>query len=492
MITRDDEDAFFRDPNHIPVSWRVSNWKDDRFSLGSWSQLAVNYSPDDRVQMGKKISDNLIFAGEACNGDMPSMVHGAAESGINAARLLCGRNCDDGGSDVSVVVIGAGAAGIYAAKELQQQGSVTILEARDRIGGRVNSASLDCPTDCAGSDSPVVDMGATWLQQYPQNFLAEYATKDLHLDVIPSDFHAALCASSDGQVLGDLHQLVEDISCRVACIVRGGDDGETAAGMDSEDRTWDMPLSDALGAALNSLPLEERHRGELAIAGDINIDLGFDLRRTSALWALEELGIGNNDHYIKQGYSSILNAAASGLDIRLGKVVSSIDYSNPELVRVRTEDGDEFCAQKCICTLPIGVLHSGSVSFHPPLPFSHMKALSGIQPALCEKVILRYERRWWPTTQGGIIRWYNTASGNTGCYGDTEGSHRKEYSPLVLDWVEWLDMTDGLGVPVVMGFCAGPENLQRYHHGTDEDIALAASKAFEKWAWYAMMNRKVM
>jgi monoamine oxidase len=57
--------------------------------------------------------------------------------------------------DYSVIVIGAGASGMGAAKELKTQGcNVTVLEARNRTGGRINTENM-------GANK--VDMGASWI-----------------------------------------------------------------------------------------------------------------------------------------------------------------------------------------------------------------------------------------------------------------------------------------------------------------------------------------
>ncbi len=59
-------------------------------------------------------------------------------------------------SDTDVLVVGAGLSGLYAARLLQQAGlSVAVLEARDRVGGRVLSQRL--------ADGTTVDLGAQWI-----------------------------------------------------------------------------------------------------------------------------------------------------------------------------------------------------------------------------------------------------------------------------------------------------------------------------------------
>ena len=71
-------------------------------------------------------------------------------------------------SDVDVAVIGAGAAGIGAARRLHEAGavSVLVLEARDRVGGRVNTI------EPAGFP---LDRGAEWLHSADRNPLSPIA-----------------------------------------------------------------------------------------------------------------------------------------------------------------------------------------------------------------------------------------------------------------------------------------------------------------------------
>ena len=53
----------------------------------------------------------------------------------------------------------------------------------------------------------------------------------------------------------------------------------------------------------------------------------------------------------------------------------------------------------------------------------------------------------------------------------------------MLDWVEWVDMTDGLGFPILMCLMSGKEAYDRLMEGkSDQDIAMDALRAIEKWA----------
>ncbi|MCJ7670625.1 MAG: FAD-dependent oxidoreductase, partial [Acidimicrobiia bacterium] len=132
-----------------------TRWASDPFTHGSYSFIGVGASSDDRRDIGEALGDDKVdrvfFAGEATSVANAATVHGAYESGLRAARDV-GDEAEDG---ATVVVIGAGVSGLSAARRLDQMGyDVVVLEARDRIGGRVwTDRSIGHP----------VDLGASWI-----------------------------------------------------------------------------------------------------------------------------------------------------------------------------------------------------------------------------------------------------------------------------------------------------------------------------------------
>ena len=482
-------DDFFADPSHRPQSFHVSHWCAEPYSQGAWSQLCVGGTPSDRTQLGSKVSDNFIIAGEATSAGMAAMVNGAAETGIYAATQMCSPenstdsifSCanDSDCADHDVIVIGAGTAGVFAARKTKElltaQGrpdaSVVLLEARDRIGGRIHTVDMTLPGD---GEAVRVDLGATWLQQYPNNIVADIIrTEDTGLEVVPTDFSTALCSTDAGvPPFRDLNRIL--------------DAGDYYVSKAMENADTDRSLADVLLEYIDTLPESQRFLAHLSIGGDVVADLGYDLFDTSARHGLEELGVGNDDHYIKQGYGAILEYLSKGLDIRLQTAVEVVNYTNPLLVRLQLKGGQVITAQRCICTTPVAVMRNKTISFVPELPPAHLGALGRIQQGRCEKVLLRFNTRWWPVCNGtadgnGMLRWYDTSR-------YPEHAVRRSEFPMLLDYVEWLDMTDGLGVPVVMGFCVGKQAVARFHVGTDKEIATNAALAFEKWAWYMKQN----
>jgi monoamine oxidase len=104
----------------------------DPFALGSYSFLPAGATPADRDALAAPIRDRLLLAGEATWVDAPATVHGALLSGRRAAEVLLGSDAR------AIVVVGAGMAGLGAARALRDAGrTVTVVEGRDRIGGRV-------------------------------------------------------------------------------------------------------------------------------------------------------------------------------------------------------------------------------------------------------------------------------------------------------------------------------------------------------------------
>ena len=169
-------------------------------------------------------------------------------------------------------------------------------------------------------------------------------------------------------------------------------------------------------------------------------------------WSLREPGVGSGDHHLVGGYAPLLDDAAAGLDIRLGAPVRRIAWDAGGV------DVDDRAADRCICTVPIATLPG--IELRPGLPPAHVESLSRLATGRVEKVALRFRERWWPHSPSGYLRWYDTPA----------------------SWGEWLDLTDGVGAPVVAGLIAG-DAVDRHHTGrAPEEIARSAAAAFARWA----------
>ncbi len=112
----------------------------------------------------------------------------------------------------------------------------------------------------------------------------------------------------------------------------------------------------------------------------------------SALEELRDTRFGSGDFRILDGYDCLLNDLAQGLDVRLGTVVTSIDWSGAG-VRVRTDDGAVFEGEQAVITLPLGVLQAGSVTFTPALPAEKQTAIRNLRMGPVIKLVYRFNQR---------------------------------------------------------------------------------------------------
>jgi monoamine oxidase len=277
--------------------------------------------------------------------------------------------------DVSVLVVGAGASGLAAARRLHDAGArVTVLEARDRLGGRIwTDRSLGLP----------IDLGGAWIEgdAGPAMRLA----RELRLATEVSDFDDATLFDAGGRVIPDAR--VERAQQQWRDVVR---DIERR----SDRATRDEPLTVALGAALRRVPPADRTLVEHLAVTEIDEDLGESPSRLSLLAFGEEDEFGGDDRILPGGYAGIVEGLARGLDLRLRHTARRV-VRTARAVRVETDRG-VFTADRCVVTLPIGVLRAGRVRFEPELPASHREVIERLGVGLLDKVALRFPRLFWP------------------------------------------------------------------------------------------------
>lgn len=173
---------------HVPNAYLRTNWSRDPFSLGSYSYVAKNANRQDHIALGEPVNNRLFFAGEATHPEYNSTVHSAYESGLLAAEAVY-----DNTDAESVAIVGAGISGLAAAVWLSNEGyDVTVLEARNRIGGRIlTDRSLGVP----------LDLGASWIHGTHGNPLTDL-TDALDITTRSTD-DTYLVRGGDGRIISD-------------------------------------------------------------------------------------------------------------------------------------------------------------------------------------------------------------------------------------------------------------------------------------------------
>ena len=412
-----------------PIAWHVARWGDEPWSRGAWCTLRPGASPADRATLAEPVDARLVLAGEAVDLEQPAMLHGAWASGVRAAAWCLA----EGSPGERVVVIGAGIAGLAAARHLADAGrDVRVLEARSRLGGRIHTVELG---------GVRADAGAAWLQQESRNPLLPLA-RQLGLRLLRTEFRAPRAASPQGPV-------------PLALIERARDAIETAV------RSWDAPpggpadrpLAEVLSPLLTHPDPELRRAVRWTLEAEVVLEAGTPIEELSARWTLREDGVGAGDHWLVEGCGALVDHLAQGLDIRVGVAARRIARSAGG-VAVETNEG-ELRAERCICTVPLALLKAGRPELWPGLPERHLRALARLGVGVVEKVLLRFDERWWPRVESGYLRWHDDPP----C------------------WVEWADHSDGAGAPLVAALIAGPA-VARHHRGrSDAEVAQAAADA---------------
>ncbi len=298
---------------------------------------------------------------------------------------------DESGHFPSVLVVGAGIAGLAAARALHDRGHpVTILEARDRIGGRI------------WTDHHGVDLGAHWIHGTDGNPITDLVeTLEIPYSYIGGDssytggFDNLDLFGAGGQITG---KAVKDRTLQLADSLLH--EIEQRADIARKRGHPDITLAEAIQqifAARAFSPEDEqavRYHLNMILRDDVAEDAD---KLSLKFWEDGYLVYGYGDSILHHGYQSVVDALASGLNIKLGHVVSHIS-SDGGLVRVTT-NGGMFEASKVLVTLPLGVLKANTVTFEPELPQDKRTAIARLGFGTLNKIALHYPEPFWSQEQ---------------------------------------------------------------------------------------------
>jgi len=302
---------------------------------------------------------------------------------------------------VDVLILGAGAAGLVAARDLSHAGlRVTVIEARPRVGGRI--LTLHDPR------SPVpLELGAEFIHGASAETLSLAQAAGLAVVELP-DTHE-LATAGRFRPMGDYWDLVDrmnhDLARRLA------------------SRGKDFPVSEYLDSA--RVPASRRGMLRDFLQG---FYAAHPDRLSAQSLAVETRGGGAEEDEVEgkqfriaNGGDALMKWLRDGLDpdrteVRLSTVAESVQWKRGAVSVVCRGGGDRallpiLTARTALITLPLAVLKAGVVRFDPALP-AKQRALAGIEMGQVFKIVLRFREAFWERPE--FLKERRTKAGSNG------------------------------------------------------------------------------
>jgi monoamine oxidase len=284
-------------------------------------------------------------------------------------------------NNADVIVVGAGAAGLAAASELAGAGLfVLVLEARDRIGGRIftqRDPQLQFP----------IELGAEFIHGRPPEILDLLQQHKVPITEIDGDY---LCVRDGRLSPCDFFFEVDDILQRM------------------DDRGPDQSFQEFLERCCPGASARAKQHAVSYVTG-FN---AADPARVSVHWLVQEMRAeekidGERAFRARNGYAALLEIfraqlATPNVRVLTDTVVERVMWSRGNAsIDARGESRPaSFHARRALLTVPLGVLHTpagerGAIEFRPALPEGKANAISGLEMGKVIRIVLHFRERFW-------------------------------------------------------------------------------------------------
>jgi monoamine oxidase len=289
-----------------------------------------------------------------------------------------------------VTIVGAGAAGLTAAIQLGNAGLiVTVLEARDRIGGRmftVRDSKRDAP----------VELGAEFIHGRPPEIWNLLRNRKIKTHEMEGD---NWCLRGSQLATCDFFSEVDDILGKMS------------------DRKPDQSFLEFLNECCRAFKEKGRanERLEEAKQWTIGYVSGFNAADPAIVgvhWLVKEMRAdekikGNRAFRTQNGYADLIEIFQqqideAGVSVRKNTIVDNIRWRDGgvEIDTHRQHESDTFTAKRVLVTVPLGVLQAreddiGAIRFTPALPARKREAIQTLVMGKVVRATLRFRKRFW-------------------------------------------------------------------------------------------------
>eukprot|EP01060_Flectonema_neradi_P007012 TRINITY_DN14847_c0_g1_i1.p1 TRINITY_DN14847_c0_g1~~TRINITY_DN14847_c0_g1_i1.p1 ORF type:complete len:536 (+),score=99.16 TRINITY_DN14847_c0_g1_i1:34-1641(+) len=368
-----------------------------------------------------------------------------------------------------ILIIGAGMSGLSAGRELEQHGyRVHILEARDRIGGRIHTnRELGYP----------IELGAAFIHKPDQNpvtqLAEQYSFKTNEFDYRLGTYHRSNGTAIPAATRDREHSFFREIL----------DEGFFEERESFKLETWDQPMSTTLELMdfYDDLSVEEQHIFDTFCFQYIVQDLQADLTDVSTKEYDQSFEFGGKegiDLFSVSGYDEILKGLlpSNKSKLELKTAVDSVRYQwfsqlteevmdaaaeefsqtvadgfykvlslleslawSHQSVEVTTSNGQTYTSGKVIITLPIGCLKKKRVSFDPPLPLEIRTVVQdlGVSSTLKLGMCWKPEDIFWQKSSNSSLYFHKYPSNGDGKFGRGE-------------FIEIINLVEAAGTPCLL------------------------------------------
>jgi len=272
-----------------------------------------------------------------------------------------------------IIIVGAGISGIAAARALQDAGhKVILLEARNRIGGRIDTRNWQ---------GMAIDCGASWIHGADNNPITALARQ----------FKANTCITDFNMLMLFAHQQELIATDQLTAYRATFEQAIEHACAFAKQQTQDLSLAQAIKQQPPVIDNEELYNWYLM---RISLYSGADADRVSARHWDQEQPFTGDQLFLINGYKTIIDGLATGLNIQLNTTVNTINYRNKK-VEVSTNQGN-LTGDAVLITVPLGVLQKQIIHFDPALPLIKQQAIQHLGMGLFNKIILKFPHIFWP------------------------------------------------------------------------------------------------